>query len=119
MPYLIFWDKIPVSYDFPQAPSLPALCSENRPPSSISQHVGCPGSLSLTEAKGSGASFPLQEDAAGKGAGLGVVAGALGGLAAQQPGETPSERWQPADPERGEDSTVSGGWELLSTKSSG
>lgn len=60
---------------------------------------------------GSGAGFLFQEDAAGKGAGLGVVAGALGGLAAQQPGEAPSERWQPADPEWGEHATVSGGGE--------
>jgi hypothetical protein len=76
--------------------------------------VGCPGALRAeehpTRARGSDAGFTFQEDAAGKGAGLRVVAGALGGLAAQQPGEAPSERWQSADPEWGEDTAVSGGW---------
>lgn len=81
--------------------------------------MGCPSPLNPTRARGSGAGFTFQEDAAGKGAGLRVVAGALGGLAAQQPGQAPSEHWQPADPERGEDTTVSGGWEWLSTKGSG
>lgn len=77
--------------------------------------MGCAGTLrgygAPARGRGSGAGFTFQEDAAGKGAGLRVVAGALGGLAAQQPGEAPSERWQPADPEWGEDTIVSVGWE--------
>lgn len=52
--------------------------------------------------------FVPQEDAAGEGTGLGAVAGALGGPAADQPGETPAECGQPADLEWGKDTGVGG-----------
>lgn len=74
------------------------------------------GSEGLLSSYGSGADFISQEDAVGEGAGLRVVAGTLGGPAAQQPGEAPSEHGQPADAERGENTIISGGWEELSTR---
>lgn len=64
-----------------------------------------------------------QEDAAGEGTGLRAVASALGGHAAQRPGQESPECGQSADPERGKagvrehvggwgvgSGTVPGGW---------
>lgn len=57
---------------------------------------------------GSDAGFLPQEDAAGKGAGLGAVEGALGGPAAHQPGQAPPECGQPTDLEWGEGTGMGG-----------